>query len=86
MVLKKLCNWYWSQKIKLFKKFGAKHLVNFNDKNFDKKLKKISNNEGYDYIFDYVGNKIVEQNCLTHLKMYSRFLFWWILGIVGFHC
>ena len=67
------------QKINFSKKFGAKYLVNFNDKNFDKKLKKISNNEGYDYIFDYVGNKIVQQNCLTHLKkMYSRFLLWWI--------
>ena len=74
------------KKLNFSKKFGAKHLVNFNDKNFDKKLKKISNNEGYDYIFDYVGNKIVQQNCLTHLKKcIAGFCSGGSLGIVGFH-
>jgi S-(hydroxymethyl)glutathione dehydrogenase/alcohol dehydrogenase len=74
------------KKLNFSKKFGAKYIVNFNNKNFDDKLKKISNNEGYDYIFDFVGSKIVQQNCLTHLKKcIAGFRSGGSLGIVGFH-
>ncbi len=75
-----------SKKLNFSKKFGSKYILNFNKRSFDKKINLISNGEGYDFIFDFAGNKKVQQNCITHLKKcVAGFCKGGSLGIAGFH-
>ena len=55
-------------KLNYGKKFGIKNLININDKNFYKKIGKITNNSGFDYIYDFVGKKDINEKSLNILK------------------
>ena len=75
-----------TRKLDFSRKFGSKYRINFNDRNFDRKLEKISNYDGFDFIFDFVGKKEVQENCLCHLKKcIAGFRSGGTLGIAGFH-
>lgn len=64
------------EKLKFSKKFGAVNLLNPKSKNFEKKILKITQGEGFDFIFDFVGNKNIQETSLDYLKKcipgYSR--------------
>ena len=55
-------------KLKYGKKFGIKNMVNINDKDFFKRIDKITNNSGFDYIYDFVGKKEIHEKSLSILK------------------
>ena len=55
-------------KLNYGKKFGIKNLVNINDKNFYKKINKITDNIGFDYIYDFVGKNDIHEKSLNILK------------------
>jgi Zn-dependent alcohol dehydrogenase len=75
-----------AKKLKFAKKFGAKNILNIKDKNFDKKLKSFSHNKGFDFIFDCVGKKNIQEGSIKHLKKcIPGFKRGGTLGIVGFH-
>ncbi len=74
------------KKLDFSKKFGSKYLVNYNDKIFEKKINNITKKKGFDFIYDFVGKKEIQENAINNLKKcvpgYSR---GGTLGIVGFH-
>jgi Zn-dependent alcohol dehydrogenase len=74
------------KKLQFSKKFGSKYLINYNDKVFEKKINHITKKKGFDFIYDFVGNKKIQENAINNLKKcvpgYSR---GGTLGIVGFH-
>lgn len=55
-------------KLNYGKKFGIKNLININDKSFYKKINKITDNIGFDYIYDFVGKKDIHEKSLNILK------------------
>lgn len=75
-----------SKKLKYARKFGAKKILNIKDKYFDKKILDFSNNKGYDFIFDCVGKKNIQEMSLGYLKKcIPGFRRGGNLGIIGFH-
>lgn len=57
-----------SKKLIFAKRFGSTHSINSNLNNFENEVLKITKNEGLDYIFDFTGNKNLQQNSLKLLK------------------
>ena len=56
------------EKLEFSKKFGAKNILNYNDKNLNTKIYKLTNNQGFDFIYDFVGHKKIQEQSLDFLK------------------
>ncbi len=58
------------EKIKLAKKFGADHVINYARENFVERVREITNGEGVDVVFDSIGQKSFYES-LRCLKKYG---------------
>ena len=56
------------KKLMFAKKIGCTHLINNTFENLEKKVMYITKNKGLDYIFDFTGNKSLQESCLKILK------------------
>lgn len=75
-----------NKKLKFAKKFGAKSILNIKDKYFNQKLQNFSHNKGFDFVFDCVGKKDIQENSIKHLKKcIPGFQRGGTLGMMGFH-
>lgn len=53
-------------KLSVAQKFGADHLVNYSDENWEKKVLQLSNGQGVDVVYDSVGLVDKSLKCLQH--------------------
>ena len=63
------------EKCKLALKYGATHCINYNEENFEEKVKEITAGAGVDVVMDSVGQSTFEGslNCLKPLGMMITF-------------
>jgi len=57
-----------TKKLLFAKKMGCTHLINNTKENLEEKVMRITKNEGLDYIFDFTGNKSLQESCFKILK------------------
>lgn len=74
-----------NKKLIFAKKMGCTHVINNMKENLEKKVMRITKNKGLDYIFDFTGNKSLQESCFKILKKGNPgFSTGGTLAIIGF--